>query len=266
MERGVSRERRAIEWNTEARLGLVLTDDPMTDAVDAFGSYLVYRKISQNVHLFSEQIKILAAKLNITEDLTGAMVVGRFEDGTPVYADSVHGPGNDVQNDLNYKDDADGFKCPLHAHIRKVNPRGTTPLTSDEFERGRRIVRRGIPYGEPVGTPGKPTGVNDNASSSRGLLFICYQSNIEEHFEFIQRTWVDNESFPQGILFQKDTGDDPLIGHNHDEAQRWPKKGGINRRGPRQSILIRRLHFEAASTSLLPVFLSFRGPDPIVPE
>jgi deferrochelatase/peroxidase EfeB len=73
-------------------------------------------------------------------------------------------------------------------------------------------------------------------------LFICYQSNVEEHFEFIQRTWVDNESFPRGILFQKETGDDPLIGQNHDEAQRWPKKWGEESEGTKT------INFDSAVT------------------
>lgn len=222
-------------WNAEARMSLVLTDDPFTNEVDAFGSYLVYRKLGQNVSVFNERIKALATSLNINEDLAGAMVVGRFKDGTPVLKGDIPSPGPEVKNDFNFKEDEDGVKCPFHSHIRKVNPRGTTPLTSFESERRRRIVRRGIPYGKPMPGIADPTSTDPNPAAPRGLLFMCFQQNVEEQFEFIQRTWVDNEHFPTGVLtfglFQKDTGDDPLIGQDRDEPQRWPKRWGDKNAG-----------------------------------
>ncbi len=227
-ERPENRNRTA--WNAEARMSLVLTDDPFTNEVDAFGSYLVYRKLDQNVSVFNEQIKALATALNANQDLAGAMVVGRFKDGTPVLKANAPSPGPEVVNDFNFKEDEDGLKCPFHGHIRKVNPRGTTPLTSFESERRRRIVRRGIPYGKPLPGVADPTETDPNPSAPRGLLFMCFQQNVEEQFEFIQRTWVDNEHFPTGIptlgVFQRDTGDDPLIGQDRNEGQRWPKDWG----------------------------------------
>ena len=93
-------------------------------------------------------------------------------------------------------------------------------------------MRRGIPYGKPMPGVADITGVeaDDNPEAQRGLLFMCFQHNIEEQFEFIQRTWADNEHFPSGIptlgLFQKDTGDDPVIGQDPDESQRWAKTWG----------------------------------------
>jgi len=217
-------------WDAGARLSLVLTNDPFTDEGDAFGSYLVYRKLGQNFLAFSERVKALAAALNTNEDLAGAMVVGRFKDGTPVLKSPTPSPGPEVNNDFNFKEDEDGFKCPFHSHIRKVNPRDTTPLTSLDSEKRRRIVRRGIPYGKPMPGIADSTEIDPDGEAARGLLFMCFQQNIEEQFEFIQRTWVDNENFPTSVLslgiLQKDTGDDPLIGQDHDEAQRWPNSWG----------------------------------------
>lgn len=217
-------------WNPGARLNLVLVDDPLTPAADAFGSYLVYRKLAQDVALFDSRVKRLAAELGVDESLAGAYTVGRFKDGTPVtLAKQPTAPGEfSKTNDFDYSSDGDGARCPFHAHIRKTNPRGTTPLTSLEGEKRRRIARRGIPYGPPVTGAADNLPNDDNPATPRGLLFMCFQANIEDQFEFIQRTWVDNKHFPTSVLglILPDTGDDPLIGQDADEAQRWPKKWG----------------------------------------
>ena len=205
-------------WNPGAPLELVLADDPLTAEAEAYGSYLVYRKLGQNVAAFEPRVKALAAALSMNEDLAGAMVVGRFKDGTPVVHSAAASVGPEVLNNFDFREDEDGLKCPFHAHIRKVNPRGGAP-GSLEAERTRRIVRRGIPYGKEVKDDPDP-------AAPRGLLFMCFQRDINHQFEFIQRSWVDNVIFPRGILFQKDTGDDPLIGQDPGEPQQWPKAWG----------------------------------------
>ena len=73
------------------------------------------------------------------------------------------------------------------------------------------------------------TNTDPDPAAARGLLFMCFQANVERQFEFIQRTWCDNPNFPDNVLnlpFQDDTGDDPLIGQDQNERQRWPKKWG----------------------------------------
>jgi Dyp-type peroxidase family len=213
-----------VGWEPDASLDLVLAKDPFTAEPEAYGSYIVFRKLAQDYDLFQGRVAACAAAINASVDLAGAMAVGRFKDGTPVVDSNV--PGANYTNDFMFDDlDEDGFQCPRHGHIRKVNPRGTTPLTSLEKERRRRIARRGIPYGKPVPGISDAEQTDPDTTAARGLLFICYQANIEKQFEFIQRTWVDNPQFPVGFL-AKDTGDDPLIGQDADEAQRWPKKWG----------------------------------------
>jgi Dyp-type peroxidase family len=236
-------------WDPGASLDLLVEKDPFTNEADAYGSYLVYRKLFQNFGVFQAREEAVEDAVGLPEEQGGAMAVGRFEDGTPVAvfpdADKVY------TNDFVYKSsdpaksaDPDGWKCPAHAHIRKVNPRGTTPHTSFEDERRRRITRRGIPYGKPMPDICDAVATDPNPAADRGLLFMCYQANIEKQFEFIQRTWVDNPNFPDSVLnpLQDKTGDDPLIGQNGNKPQRWPKEWG-NPAAGRQ-----KFNFEAAVT------------------
>jgi Dyp-type peroxidase family len=234
----------AEHWDPGASLDLVLEKDPFVPDPDAFGSYFVYRKLYQNVGEFHAREAECGAATGLGEELAGAMAVGRFEDGTPVVDTNVAGQKYD--NDFMFESqDPEGFRCPAHSHIRKVNPRGTTPSTNLEKERRHRIVRRGIPYGKPMPDLCGPDEPSDpNPAADRGLLFMCFQANIEKQFEFIQRTWVDNPNFPDSVLrpFEDKTGDDPLIGQARNKKQRWPKTYGEESAGRTK------FNFEAAVT------------------
>ncbi len=210
----LEREEKQV-WDPSAPLAQVLAPDPFNSAPDAFGSFFVFRKLEQNVRGFNLGVRELTARLQVDETLAGAMVVGRFKDGTPLTLEPQAGLGD--ENDFNYRNDRDAFKCPFHAHIRKANQRGETPLTSEESERSRRIARRGVTYG--VRAP----DLTDEPEGGVGLLFMCYQADIGHQFEFLQRVWFDNPRFPE-IL--RETGDCPLIGQDGDAPQRWRTRWG----------------------------------------
>ena len=233
------------DWDPAASLDLILAADPFAAAPDAYGSFLVYRKLEQDYGLFQQRVKALAAAVPIGAELAGAYAVGRFEDGTPTTAGDKPSAGLEVENHFMHSDDDEGLKCPRHAHIRKSNPRGTTPQTSLAAERARRITRRGIPYGKPhPGIKCDPADYESQEAGPRGLVFMCFQANIEDHFEFIQRVWIDNNEFPSGLvpIIQSNTGDDPLIGQDLEEKQRWPKKWNDEEAGTKK------FNFEAAVT------------------
>lgn len=211
------------DWDDGAPLKLVLTLDPFAiSSPDAMGSYFVFRKLGQNLKSFNDQVVGLATSLGTSPNLAGAMAIGRFKDGTPVINSDV-ATGKSDENGFDYEPEDEKFKCPVHAHIRKANPRGTTPLTSLDGEKMRRIVRRGIPYGKPDFALPDPNFRDPSQTAQRGLLFMCFQRNIEKQFVFIQRTWIDNPNFP---AITKNTGDDPILGQDGNEAQRWPLKWG----------------------------------------
>lgn len=214
----------------------------------SFGSYFVFRKLEQNVKAFKAEEKEIAKKLGLLKkdfELAGAMLVGRFEDGTPVVLQSSDGVNNPVPNNFNYEGDPKGIKCPYHAHIRKTNPRGESvgiiskdvpgqeDIPSLEDERSRIMARRGITYGTRVWENGMINTKLDEdhlPSEDVGLLFMAYQNDIARQFEFTQTTWANNEGF---VKFDKTNGDpltglDPVIGQGNptiplQQTKKWGK-------------------------------------------
>ena len=220
------------KWDPKAPLSLVLEEDPYAQAgEDSYGSYLVYRKLEQNVQAFREDQRNLATELGIEEnlDLAGALIVGRFQDGTPVVESEI-ATGPTQTNNFDYDEDPQNMifkptKCPFHAHIRKSNPRGDTarvassidPEQDKATERGHRIARRAISY-----------GINDPAAepvTGSGLLFLCFQANPDNQFNFIQAKWANKKDF-----VDVNVGLDPVIGQPAGTGinQTWPKTWGGN--------------------------------------
>ncbi|NER20110.1 MAG: Dyp-type peroxidase [Symploca sp. SIO1B1] len=206
------------KWDSRAPLSLVLAKDPNGNTEDSYGSYLVYRKLEQNVKGFRKDLEKLAETLGTSEELAGALVVGRFQDGTPVTLSSINASSN--TNSFGFEDDLEGLRCPFHAHIRKTNPRGDTGRVGSSVsyeeslatEKGHRIARRGISYGE--------NDITKETSSGSGILFLCFQANIENQFNFMQSLWANQNNF-----VQVKTGHDPVIGQQ-EKTQKWPVKWG----------------------------------------
>ena len=221
-------------WDPSAPLSLALVKDFGTISKDCYGSYMVFRKLEQNVKAFKAAEKNLAKRLNFTgnsDELAGAAIIGRFENGLPIIKHgSTHSPEVDnIDNNFNYSLDPNGDRCPFQSHIRKCNPRGDNKRLyghNELQERKRRIVRRGITYGK------RNKNFDKYPSKGVGLLFICFQSNIAEQFEFIQKNWVNNNDFP--IAF---TGIDPIIGQGKNRSynngkpleQQWKKANRANK-------------------------------------
>ncbi len=196
-----------LQFDPSAELDLVLVNDPFVTGEDAFGSYFVFRKLEQDVRGFKESEKKLAKELGLQgedDERAGAMLVGRFEDGTPVtLANQNSLISSGILNNFNYDNDADGAKCPFHAHIRKSNPR------RNNEDKKHIMARRGITYGHRDVSPEVEPIFPQMPNGGVGLLFMSFQKSIENQFEFIQRNWVNNENFPN-----TKNGIDPIIGQN----------------------------------------------------
>ncbi|MEU1727894.1 Dyp-type peroxidase [Nonomuraea sp. NPDC005692] len=203
-------------WDPAFPLSNILVADPFAPHPKRhFGSYLVFRKLEQNVRAFKEIEQDLADALGLLgadRDRAGAMLVGRFKDGTPVTLKQKPG-GGPVANDFTFDDDS-GSKCPFSGHIRKTNPRS--------FGREVLMARRGQTYGDRTDDPWDDSPPGTRPSGEVGLLFMAFNSSLLAQFEFTQQSWANNEDFQNPA-----TGHDPLIGQGaRDVKVSWPKVWG----------------------------------------
>ena len=181
----------------------------------ADGSYLVFRRLQQDVAGFHAQLHQLAPANGLDPRVFAAKLVGRHHSGCPLEpltgqpqgVDAVDDPAVATDplrnNHFHYADDPNGTAVPRSAHIRKVYPRdATTPGGGESDTQTRRLLRRGIAYGASLNLTNPPAHDDGN----RGLLFLCYQASIENQFEFVQKAWVNNPGFPS-----PNDGVDPVI-------------------------------------------------------
>ena len=122
-------------------------------------------------------------------------------------------------NNLDYVNDhgsglPKGLRCPVGAHMRRVNPRGQ-PITGQGQPGGsnntHRLIRRGMPYG-PVYDPKQP-----DDGIERGLLGYFINSNIENQYEFVLSQWVNDSAFAGSVRLHPKSKD-PMIG-THDPGE-----------------------------------------------
>jgi Dyp-type peroxidase family len=213
IKKAKDRERGFDKYDPRAPLKLVLVEDP---GGTGHGSYLVFRKLAQNVQQFNKDRLVLAQALAKADgrsepheedkELAGAYMVGRFRNGMPVVEKGTpKGMGEFIPNNFNYAGDPEGAKCPFQTHIRKVNPRGESRRGQ---EGNRRIVRRAVSY--------------EKTGGEVGLLFFCAQANIADQFELMQQTWANAVNFVRA-----GTSVDALIGQgSKPPTHRWPGKYG----------------------------------------
>ena len=193
------------------------------------GTYLVFRKLSQNVAAFWSYMAETAEKYDDTlhaesESLQDRMTwlaskcVGRWPSGNPLtMAPEKDDPSikrKDINKFLFAARDPHGIKCPIGSHMRRMNPRDSQePDATESLKMSNRhmIIRRGMPYGEPLFdlSGAFPSGKVDDDGVDRGLVFLCLNTNIERQFEFIMQTWSNNTKF-HALYDERD----PIIGNN----------------------------------------------------
>jgi Dyp-type peroxidase family len=185
------------------------------------GSFLVFRKLEQNVPRFRQFLRDKGPKLANSlahplpagvspEDYLAAKMLGRWTDGSSLdlYPEK---PANDRSNKFNYGGDPEGARCPMGAHTRRVNGRASLGFDGNILRR-RRLIRRGIAYGEYLRPEDEVN--REKADAPRGLMFLAFNASIRRQFEFVQQQWINyGDEFSQG----DDT--DPIAGARYGDGR-----------------------------------------------
>mgnify|MGYP000147397097 CR=1 FL=1 len=191
---------------------------PLSPQINQFeigknGSYLVVRQLEQDVRQFWDTMLKLENN-DIEKAITlASKMVGRWPNGNSLIhadkADEKALPDSEINKFNFYQEDQHGYKCPLGSHIRRSNPRDgldNQPQESLDMVNKHRILRRGRPYGKPITENLNTTEIvkaTDDAQQ-RGLMFLCFNTDISRQFEFVQHTWANNGKF-DGMYNDVDT-------------------------------------------------------------
>jgi deferrochelatase/peroxidase EfeB len=145
-------------------------------------------------------------------------MVGRWSNGVPLMAAPTYRewkafnarPDSAEKQrayvDFKYRDDPNGEKCPLTAHIRRTNTRDMLdPDRSSVLNNRRRLLRRGLPYG--LSTP-------DDDAGEHGIIFMAICASLFRQFEFVQQQWLQ-----YGLDAHAGNDTCPIVGHHDANAK-----------------------------------------------
>ncbi|KAK0104921.1 hypothetical protein ONS95_005184 [Cadophora gregata] len=163
------------------------------------GSFMVIRDLQQLVPEFDKWLEVNSHRAPFVEnskdpkEKLAAYLMGRWKNGTPVdlspHDDKEGEPEYHETNNFDFHPMEKHDRCPFGAHIRKMRPRGD--LEHDHAV----IIRRGISYGGEV-TPEEMAASKSDDKNERGLIFVCYQSDIRMGYSFLTSRWASNHHFP----------------------------------------------------------------------
>lgn len=202
------------------------------------GTYMVYRKLHENVATFDQFLERESRNFPGSKELLAAKFVGRWRDnGAPLvgapddsskkawderFAANAANPAEQdrMLSDFTYDDDMSGAKCPFSSHIRRINPRASLEMvqgdnpaamvckagafdTPGALANRRRLLRRGLPYGQ----------VKDRSTDrgNHGIVIMMLNADFNRQFEFVQQQWIN-----YGNDF-KAANDKEIILGNHDK-------------------------------------------------
>ncbi|MGB6939861.1 MAG: peroxidase [Xanthobacteraceae bacterium] len=164
------------------------------------GTYLAVRQIQQDVKAFESFEAAISRPGGST---ICEKMMGRSKNGLPLlWKGGQNAKVSDSTADaFRYRvEDANGFACPIGAHIRRVNPRdsiGIDVQSSIKSTKLHRLLRRGRPYLE----------LAEDDDNREGLFFIACNADLERQFEFLYQLWLRNFRFDD--LHHED---DPIVG------------------------------------------------------
>ena len=190
-------------------------------------TFAAMRIMQQDAAAFEKLLNDASASQGVDREWVAAKLMGRWRDGTPLEQSPdrpIPGgtqPPAPPRNSFDYSpsaenpthfDDSSGLRCPVGAHVRRMNPRSATVAGRAH---SRRLLRRGMPYGPLYQGHGEDDG------KERGLvgLFLC--ADLERQYEFILRQWAQGDRATSGVAGQQD----PIIGAQSELTENCPMTG-----------------------------------------
>ncbi len=202
------------------------------------GTYLVYRKLHENVGSFNSYLEAEGAKFPGGKEALAAKFSGRWRNGAPLVSFPTEESANQFIHELTdaqakariqgasqqdkdryaalqlgiavlvlLSGDPQGAKGPFGAHTRRTNPRSALEFgnpgafaTSGALSNRRRMLRRGLPYGR-VEDPTRDDG-------DHGVVILLMNADLSRQFEFVQQQWIN-----YGNDFRLANDQDPLLGN-----------------------------------------------------
>ncbi len=214
---------------------------PQPPVFAANGTFLVYRKLHENVGSFDRYLQTVGQQYPGGPEELAAKLAGRWRNGAPIttfrtqseadgfaaeweHAKAAIASATTVEereaakrrfsalnrkfSAFDYTKDIAGGGCPVGAHVRRSHPRSGLEFNVDKaFQRPdalsnrRRLLRRGLPYGRSDG--------RRRDEDNHGIIFMSLGASIRRQFEFVQQQWIN-----YGNDFRLGNDKDPLAG-NH---------------------------------------------------
>jgi len=220
---------------------------PVPNLLGDNGTYLVYRKLHENVGSFESYLNEASAAYPGGREMLAAKLAGRWRNGAPLVRYPTEASANQFGEewarakkqiaesrgvererakrhfsklnesmvDFDYTEDPAGGRCPIGAHARRVNPRSALEYGEqgafarpDALSNRRRILRRGMPYGD--------SRDRTDDQGEHGVIFMALGADIARQFEFVQQQWIN-----YGNDFRRANDKDPLLGNHEKDTGRF---------------------------------------------
>ena len=186
---------------------------PAPDDLSRNGSYVVYRKLRQDVAGLPPAARRGGRPVSRRRGGAGRQarrpLARRDAAGQLAATPRIRGwwPTSRATTRSTTAGDPDGLRCPVGSHIRRMNPRLSMPFEGKLVNR-HRLIRRGITYGDML-----PEGVTEDDGRDRGVIFMTVQASLARQFEFVQAQWANT-----GNPFRLGDDQDPIIGPQDNEG------------------------------------------------
>lgn len=227
------------------------------------GTFLVYRKLHQNVASFNSYLEEEGARFPGGKEALAAKFAGRWRNGAPLTRFPTEAEANQFVNEVtalqqqvraktatpqqrsrldelklqfvafDYVDDIEGARCPFGAHTRRLNPRSALEFAQKgafgkpAFDTPGALTnrRRLLRRGLPYGVVEEhPTDEGDH-----GVIIMMLNADLSRQFEFVQQQWVNF-----GNDFRLANDKDPILG-NHGINQNHRAAGRMVIEGDKQT-------------------------------